>query len=252
MLSADRHKRILNRLSINGQLEVSVLAAELGCSEKTIRRDLETLGRAGRLRRVHGGAVQIDGMGIVPVEHRLGREQRAKQTIAGLAVERIPEGATVFLGASSTTLALAARLVDRPAVTVVTNMIDIAQVLYRADRHRVFMAGGELVSTTHSVRGPETLQFVGARLFDIVVCGASGIDTDHGIMGPTDWHVAYTSILLQRTRHFMIVAATSKFGQQDRYRLCDLSSVDTLVTNQQPEPRFQEHLSANGVEVVHP
>lgn len=252
MLSSYRHKRILESLAVSGQLEVSALATELGCSEKTIRRDLEQLESAGRLQRVHGGAIATDDNGIVPIEQRFDRERRAKQTIAGLAIDRIPEGAMVFLGGGSTTLAIAGRLAGRPPVTVATNMIDIAQVLDRDGRHRVFLTGGELIAATHTLRGAETLQFIDARLFDLVISGATGIDPDHGVMGPTDWHLTCTALLLRRTRRFMVVAASSKVGQRDRYRLCELSDIDTLVTDRRPEQPFLDRLIAQEVEVLHP
>ena len=252
MLSSYRHKRILDSLAVSGQLEVAMLAQELGCSEKTIRRDLEHLEAAGRLQRVHGGAIRPDGEGVVPVEQRFGRERRAKQIIAGLAVERIPEGALVFLGAGSTTLAVAARLAGRPPVTVVTNMIDAAQALDRDGRHRVFLAGGELAGATHTTFGPETLQFVRARLFDLVICGATGIDPDHGVMGPTDWHVAFTDLLIRQAHRFMVVAAASKFGQRDCYRVCEISAIDILVTDRRPDQRVIDRLADRGAEVLYP
>lgn len=252
MLSSYRHKRILDALAATGQLEVTVLAGQLGCSEKTIRRDLEHLEGAGRLQRVHGGAIRTVEDSAVPVEQRFGRDQKAKQVIAGLAAERIAEGSLVFLGAGSTTLATAARLAAGPPITAVTNMIDIAQTLDRGGRHRVFLAGGELAATTHTMRGPETLQFIGARLFDVTICGTTGIDADYGLMGPTDWHVAYMELLLRRTHCFMVVAAASKFGQQDRYHVCELSDIDVLVTNRAPNAAATKRLKESGVDLVHP
>ena len=252
MLSSYRYKRILDSLAASGQLEVTTLAEELGCSENTIRRDLKHLEGTGRLQRVHGGAIRMDQSGTVPIDQRVGRDQRSKQIIARLTVERIPEGALVFLGAGTTTLAVAACLAGSPPVTVVTNMIDIAQVLDRDGRHRVFLAGGELATATRTTRGPETLQFVGTRLFDMAICGATGIDPEHGVMGPTDWHVALVALLVQQAHQFIVVAAASKFEQQDRYRLCDTSAIDVLVTNRRPEQHVMNRLVQRGTEILHP
>ena len=55
-----------------------------------------------------------------------------------------------------------------------------------------------------------------------------------------------------RLRRFMVVAASSKVGQQDRYRLCELSDIDTLVTDRRPEQPFLDRLIAQEVEVLHP
>lgn len=57
MLAPERHELILRSLRRHGRLRVAELAAELGVSAITVRRDLSELDSAGLLRRVHGGAV---------------------------------------------------------------------------------------------------------------------------------------------------------------------------------------------------
>ena len=57
MWAHDRHQRILAMLDARGQVGAQNLADLLGVSRETIRRDLLDLDRAGRVRRVHGGAV---------------------------------------------------------------------------------------------------------------------------------------------------------------------------------------------------
>ena len=57
MLAPERHELILRSLRRHGRLRVAELAAELGVSAITVRRDLAELDSAGLLRRVHGGAV---------------------------------------------------------------------------------------------------------------------------------------------------------------------------------------------------
>ncbi|MEE1749906.1 substrate-binding domain-containing protein [Streptomyces sp. JV184] len=51
-----RRQRILSVVESRGAVKVSVLAAELDVSVVTVRRDVEELSRAGRLRRGHGVA----------------------------------------------------------------------------------------------------------------------------------------------------------------------------------------------------
>ena len=56
-LAASRRGLLLERLARNGVLRVAELAAELGVTPVTIRRDLVQLEDEGLLTRVHGGAV---------------------------------------------------------------------------------------------------------------------------------------------------------------------------------------------------
>src|SRR6267154_3552123 len=57
MLTTQRKKLILARLERDGQLIAKDLAREFDTSEDTIRRDLRELAHAGKLQRVHGGAL---------------------------------------------------------------------------------------------------------------------------------------------------------------------------------------------------
>src|SRR4051812_11836619 len=52
-----RHELVLKLVRERGSLRVADLAAELGVSAVTLRRDVETLAAQGRVRRLHGSVV---------------------------------------------------------------------------------------------------------------------------------------------------------------------------------------------------
>ncbi|ERK69505.1 substrate-binding domain-containing protein [Leifsonia aquatica] len=56
LYSVQRRERIMDQLRERGAVSVSVLASELGVSELTVRRDINTLAQQGLVTRVHGGA----------------------------------------------------------------------------------------------------------------------------------------------------------------------------------------------------
>lgn len=63
MLAKKRHEIILDELSRKGGVRIIELVETLGVSEMTVRRDIEILDQHGLLRRVHGGAVEIETPG---------------------------------------------------------------------------------------------------------------------------------------------------------------------------------------------
>jgi DNA-binding LacI/PurR family transcriptional regulator len=71
MLAPERHELILRSLRRHGRLRVAELAAELGVSAITVRRDLAELDSAGLLRRVHGGAVGTSAAGAITTGNQL-------------------------------------------------------------------------------------------------------------------------------------------------------------------------------------
>ena len=59
MSQKKRHQQIITKLNINGQVFVKELASSFGVTEDCIRKDLTLLEKAGKLKRVHGGAVNV-------------------------------------------------------------------------------------------------------------------------------------------------------------------------------------------------
>ena len=59
MLAQERQDRITQLVEEHGSVSGSALVEELGASPATIRRDIETLARAGRVIKVHGGATAV-------------------------------------------------------------------------------------------------------------------------------------------------------------------------------------------------
>jgi DeoR/GlpR family transcriptional regulator of sugar metabolism len=57
MLAAQRRDLLVERLRTDGRLVAKDLAAELGISEDSVRRDLRELAAAGLCQRVYGGAL---------------------------------------------------------------------------------------------------------------------------------------------------------------------------------------------------
>ncbi|MFG3369608.1 substrate-binding domain-containing protein [Streptomyces sp. NPDC048156] len=57
MHAEERHKAILRQVRQQGSVRVSELAAELGASTATVRKDVEVLSERGLVVRVHGGAM---------------------------------------------------------------------------------------------------------------------------------------------------------------------------------------------------
>ena len=116
---------------------MSELVERLGVSDMTIRRDIEVLAGRGLVTRVHGGATaagsSVDEPGFAAKSHL---HTAAKQAIAAAAVQLLEPGASVALSAGTTTHAVASALLGIPRLTVVTNSLRVAEVLYEAGRRR--------------------------------------------------------------------------------------------------------------------
>jgi DNA-binding LacI/PurR family transcriptional regulator len=98
MRASERHQAILRQVAEHGSIRVADIAAELGVSPVSIRKDVARLADHGRLRRVHGGAV-------------LAETETPARTIGMIVPSAAYYYPDVIAGAREAAAALGARLV---------------------------------------------------------------------------------------------------------------------------------------------
>jgi len=91
-----RHDEILSVLDATPSIRVNALAARLGVSTETVRRDLAELDEAGRIKRTYGGAVRTRTFEPALAE-RAQLHIAAREQIARRAVARVGAGAVAHI-----------------------------------------------------------------------------------------------------------------------------------------------------------
>lgn len=255
-LGAARQQRILALISRGDIIAVGDLALQFGVSQETIRRDIRVLEEAGGLRRVHGGAAPMGAVDLSarrPVADRLGVQREAKTLAAQAALPLFEDGMNVFLGGSSTMLLLAEALARQgPALSISTNMIDIAMTLAAHGRSKITLLGGVVNAATRTLVGANMLEALDRQVFDLAVCGASAIDPVHGVLGPSEWHAAIGSVLAKRSRRLAFVADAAKFGRGDAHVVQPPSNIDVIATDRRPPADIDEAIAAAGISLFLP
>ena len=105
-----RQSEIIDIARRDGKVTVEGLADHFGVTLQTVRRDLTELSDAGKLERVHGGAVLPSGVVNLGYEERRNLYTEAKQRIARACAAEIPENTSLFLNIGTSTEAVAFEL----------------------------------------------------------------------------------------------------------------------------------------------
>lgn len=155
-------------VNTSGAVSVQDLVSFLNISESTVRRDLLTLDREGRLRRVHGGATTLrdDSSYEADMENlqdKYSIHMSDKRRIAQYAASLIKKDDFVYLDAGSTTEQMADFLAGSEA-TFVTNSIPLAQKLGRSGS-RIYILPGRVKGDTESIVGSEMRDMIGRYHF---------------------------------------------------------------------------------------
>lgn len=245
-----RHPEILDIARRDGVVTVDGLAHHFNVTAQTIRRDLTDLAEAGRLERVHGGAVLPSGTVNIAYEERRRLNAGGKTAIARACAERIAPRSTVFLGIGTTTEAVATALRHHADLLVVTNNMNIANILSQNPDCRVVVTGGDQRQSDGGLTGAITLEAVGRFKFDVGVIGCSAIDGAGDVLDFDLSEVSVSRAILAQSRARVLVADRSKFGRMAPARVAAVADLDTFVTDA-PVPRaLQADCDARGTEVL--
>ncbi|MBB2945500.1 DeoR/GlpR family transcriptional regulator of sugar metabolism [Actinoplanes lutulentus] len=253
MLAQQRQSAILDRVRSTGGVRVSELAAEYNVSDMTIRRDLETLADRGLLAKVHGGATTVSpGSAHEPGFAAKSVRQRGEKTaIAMRAAAMVSPGDAIALSAGTTTAELAQRLVDVPALTVVTNSIPVADVFYRGGRpdQTVVLTGGTR-TPSEALVGPVAVAAIGSLHLDLLFLGVHGMSERAGYTTPNLMEADANRALVEASERLVVLADHTKWGTVGISSIVPLNRADVLITDTGLEEDAQALLSETVPELV--
>ncbi len=226
-----RHPEILEIARSDGKVTVEDLSRRFGVSLQTIRRDLSDLTEAGQLERVHGGAVLPSGtVNIEYAERRLLNADR-KTAIARACAAQIPNDISLFLGIGSSTEAVARALTAHRNLMIVTNNMNVANILATKPDCDVILTGGQIRRSDGGLIGALAAETVQRFKLDLAVIGCSALDPDGDILDFDIQEISVNQTVLRQSRRSCLVADTSKFQRSAPARIASLADVDTFFTD---------------------
>ena len=245
-----RQSEILEMARTEGRVVVEDLAQRFDVTLQTIRRDLTELADLGHLDRVHGGAVARTGVTNLGYEQRRRMNDAAKTAIASACAAAIPENCSVILNLGTTTEAVARALTQHRNITVVTNNMNVANILVNNPGCEIMVAGGALRRSDGGLVGDLTTQFFEQFKVDFAVIGASALDQDGDLLDYDLAEVRVSKAIIRQARKTFLVCDHSKLSRSAPARLASLSEVTTLFTDRALPPDLAAKCKAWGTGVV--
>lgn len=245
-----RHGEILKLARDQGKVVVEDLAAQFNVTLQTIRRDLTDLCDTGQLTRVYGGAILSSGVANIGYEDRRSLHSDEKDRIGRLCAAAIPNEASLFLNIGTTTEAVARALSGHRNLMVVTNNLNVANILAQNPTTEVIVAGGVLRRTDGGLVGDMTMEMVRQFKVDYAVIGASALDEDGDLLDFDYREVRVSQAIIRQARRTFLVADRSKFARTAPVRIASLSEVDTFFTDAPPSDRVARQCREWGTAIV--
>lgn len=244
-----RRAALLAWIHDHGEGRVEDLAATVGASEVTVRRDLAALEREGLVDRTWGGARPHVALRYRS-EHleRAARAEAAKRAVAAAAARLVAPNMVVALSGGTTLTLLARRLRGRP-LNVVTNAVNVAAELHGSQATKVIVTGGALKSNAYELVGAAADAIIRAYHVDLAFFSCSGVD-EAGYGRRDHAEAAIVRAFRRAAARTVMLIDQSKLGRGYRARVAALGEVDQVIVDGPLPPEWRERLAAGRSDVL--
>ncbi|UWQ48757.1 DeoR/GlpR family DNA-binding transcription regulator [Leisingera caerulea] len=245
-----RQNEIISLLNRQDRVEVEDLSRRFGVSLQTVRADLRDLSARGALSRVHGGAVRVSSAASQDYEDRRKLNAGNKLAMAALAAELIPDNCSLSLNIGTSTEQVARALSGHSGLTVISNNINIINMMMRGQAKDLILAGGTVRQSDGAIVGEDAVDFFCRYKVDFAIIGASALDADGAVMDHDAREVSVARAILKNARQKVLVCDGSKFDRSAPVRICDAADLDVVITDRPVPTEFAEAAQAAGTRIL--
>lgn len=258
MAAHERWTRLLEILGKEGRIDVTDAAERLGVSTATVRRDMNELAGQQMLTRTRGGAVLSAVAYDLPLRYKTARRADEKHRIARAAASLVAPGSVVGLNGGTTTSEVARELATRtdlvsetgtPALTIVTNAINIANELAVRPHVKTVVTGGVTRPNSYELTGPLATAGLQGLALDRAILGVDAVHPHFGAATHDEGEAGANRALAERAEDVIVVADSTKLGRRAFAQVCPVTSVSVLITDTDATDETVEPFTAAGIDV---
>jgi len=232
--------------------DLDTLAAELNVSQSTVRRDVEMLEGSGVVERTHGGVIWVgdrsNSAGPYAFHQRMGYQSDVKHRIAQAASKLVQPGQTILIDGGTTTFYLAQELLGKP-LQIVTNSLPIANLFLNDEQVELVLTGGVMYPRHGVLLGPMVENVLATIHTKTLFMSVAGIH-EGTLYNQNMLLVQAEQRMMEQTQEVVLLADSGKFGQQALSRLCPLSEIDIVVSDENLAPEQRDLVRAAGCELI--
>jgi DeoR/GlpR family transcriptional regulator of sugar metabolism len=249
MQAAERQHKIAEYLQAVEFAGLEEIAKTVDASVSTVRRDLTVLEATGTIQRTHGGArITAPRSDEFTFAARDTHQLAEKEAIGKACAELILPNQSVILDAG-TTVYHVARHLESKAPQVITNSLPIANLFASANRLEVIVSGGVIYPRLGVLVGPQAVEAFSKIHADVAIMSAGGITLD-GITNSHGLLIDIQLAMIHAAQKVIFCFDHTKLGRRSVSPLCNLDSVDVIVTDSAAPLDLVQRLRERDIEVL--
>src|SRR6476659_3104196 len=234
MLKRERQAFILHHVNMHNKVLSTDLSQHIHVSDDTIRRDLQELAEAGKIIKIHGGALSPSFHSGSPASIEA-YAYNQKKIIAQKAVSLIKDGMFVLTGGGTTIIELARALPLNLHATFISGSIPAIFEYMNHPNIDVIVIGDKISKNSKITVGLEAISRIRQIKADLCFMGINAINIENGV-SDNDWDVVQIKkAMIESAQRLVCLTIAEKINSQQPIQVCQLSKIDTLITELPPE-----------------
>lgn len=244
----NRTNKILELLTRENKIEVSLLSEVLGVSQVTVRKDLDDLESKGIIKREHGFALLRS---MDDINGRIAYHYEVKREIAERAAALIPDGATVMIESGSCCALLADALtVLKKDLTIITNSAFIANYIRGKSNFQIVLLGGIYQQDAQVMVGPMIRQCVENFYVDSFFIGTDGYSSKVGFTNRDQMRAQAVRDMASQAEEVIVLTESEKFSKHGIVPLNLKDQVRKVITDDKIDSEIIRELEKQQIQVI--
>ncbi len=255
-MTRHRRARISDMMRQHGVVRVDELADHFGVSQVTIRNDLVQLEQEGHLIRDRGGAIPSapttnEGAlnSLLAMEQRTVLRGEEKARIGRAAAQMVEAGDIIIIDAGTTTVEMTRHLVGLSSFTVVTNALNVAVEVSKAEGAQLIFLGGTLNREAASMLGPLTERALADLVVGKLFLGTQAFNLEDGLTDTTMEIAQVKRAMIAAARQVVLLTDSSKWDRAGFIKVAPLSSVNKVISDTDLSEEARSAIEKAGVEL---
>ncbi len=250
MLAVTRKQKIKEIIMEKKSASVAELAQLFSVTDETIRRDLKVLEQEGVLLRSYGGAFIQSGVeNLVEADIRTTIYVENKMKIANQCRKMINNGDAIFLD-NSTTAYYIARAIQDMRITLVTNNLQIINLLSQNKTIHLIVIGGTFSHTEQAFYGVAAKKALEEYFVDKAFLSCRSLSIKNGITEANDRWAQMRQTVIERSKESYVVADFSKFDQTSFMRICGYEKIKAIITDKPLSEEWHQAMAKYGCTII--
>lgn len=252
MFAEERQRTILKMLKENGAVRTSELLTKFSTSSETVRRDLLEMEKKRLLQRVHGGALALpEMMKQTNLDFRTHSNYNEKAELSKTALSVINNGDAVFIDCGSTVICLAEAIAEKlERLTVVTNSMDVFNILNAAGKFDLIVTGGLFSPEENAFTGALALGALSGIHIQKAFIAPAAVSLGSGIFDYGHEFMLIQKKVLEVSNEIFVLADSEKFEKTALYKLSDTRPEYTYITDSSLSDNVKAIYRENGITIL--